>query len=108
MIYEIEYKDTEGNMRFCDVEGHAAALVVARQLAKESGKRTTIRKAPQRDWRLFVADLSTGQLLESRHLFTKTESIKLWRQWKDDDSHTALIFWPKLSKFLITLTADAE
>lgn len=98
MLYEIEHTDSQGNHHFQDVMGHHQARIIARRLALATGHRVIIRKSPPREWRLLIANLQTGNMIESEDNLSKREAIKLWRDWQAKQKDAVLIFWPKWAK----------
>ena len=98
--FEVVYTDSNGCAREIEVQGWEQARQKAKELAAKTGKRTIIRKAPIRPWRLYVIRLDNQIAIEIDVHFTKREAIEFWRQWNVWRDGGVCVFWPRWAKEL--------
>jgi hypothetical protein len=96
--FEVQYTDTNGIKREIEVQGWHAARQKAKELALQTGRRTTLRKAPRRLWKLYVIRLDDHKAIEFDVHFTKREAIEFWQQWNAWRDGGVCLFWPRALK----------
>lgn len=95
--YEIEYTDaTTGQRVVKEVAGGELARKTAKALARSSGKRVLVRKAPKRPWVVYHADLEKGEVARLKGRLSMMEAVEAFefcnRMARKDQA--VLVFWP--------------
>ncbi|MFO0940104.1 MAG: hypothetical protein U0930_04990 [Pirellulales bacterium] len=94
-VIELEYKDEQGQSHFKDVPGWTNARILARIIAKKTGRRVSLKPAPKRPWLIYsIAIDGSNSIIESRHQFTRAEAAEFWKQWKPNKEGSVCIPWP--------------
>ena len=95
--FEIEYTDRKsGVLVVMEVSGADAARQLARELAMASGKRAIVRRSPNRQWRVFVADVETGEVTPLDQKLTTREAAIMFKNSNRRAQELGMVclYWP--------------
>ena len=96
-MFEVEYTDAVTGQRVVkEVAGAELARQTAKSLAKSSGRRVIVRKAPKRPWRAYCADLETGNVVPLGVRLSMEEATEAFVLCNSAArmKNSVLVFWP--------------